>query len=66
MRNCQFNYPINRDTIYMAPSGVQKERLDENDLFLLNLKGEIVESPREDRKLKLSQCAPLFMNAYNG
>ena len=50
------------DHIYMAPSGVQKERLNPEDIFVLDLDGNIVEEP--GRGLKLSQCAPLFMHAY--
>ncbi|HJT24132.1 MAG TPA: methylthioribulose 1-phosphate dehydratase, partial [bacterium] len=48
--------------IYMAPSGVQKERLKPEDIFVLDAEGEIVEEP--GRGLKLSQCSPLFMHAY--
>ncbi len=50
------------DHIYMAPSGVQKERLNPEDIFVLDGDGNIVEEP--GRGLKLSQCAPLFMHAY--
>lgn len=49
--------------VYMAPSGVQKERLREEDLFVLDDQGEVVEAPR-DVTLKLSQCHPLFFNAF--
>ena len=48
--------------IYMAPSGVQKERLLPEDIFVLNEEGALVEEP--GRGLQLSQCAPLFMHAY--
>ena len=48
------------DRIYMAPSGVQKERLQPEDLFELDLKGNVVEAPEG----QLSACAPLFMNAF--
>jgi methylthioribulose-1-phosphate dehydratase len=48
--------------IYMAPSAVQKERLNPADIFVLDLDGNIVEKP--GRGLRLSQCAPLFMHAY--
>lgn len=48
--------------IYMAPSGVQKERLKPPDIFVLDAQGEIIEEPGSG--LKLSQCAPLFMHAY--
>lgn len=49
--------------IFMAPSGVQKERLRPTDLFELDGQGDIVGRPQNDA-LRLSACAPLFMNAY--
>jgi methylthioribulose-1-phosphate dehydratase len=52
------------DEIYIAPSGVQKERLEPEDLFVQNIKGEDLELPPEEKKLKKSQCTPLFMCAY--
>ncbi|MGH7441305.1 MAG: methylthioribulose 1-phosphate dehydratase [bacterium] len=48
--------------IYMAPSGVQKERLRPENIFVLDGAGRIQEEPGQG--LKLSQCAPLFMSAY--
>jgi methylthioribulose-1-phosphate dehydratase len=51
------------DRVYMAPSGVQKERLQEADLFVLDLDGNVVEAPAQPQ-LALSQCAPLFFNAF--
>jgi methylthioribulose-1-phosphate dehydratase len=48
--------------IYMAPSGVQKERLKPEDIFVLDERGETIEEP--GRGLKLSQCSPLFLHAY--
>jgi methylthioribulose-1-phosphate dehydratase len=48
--------------IYMAPSGVQKERLLPEDIFVLDEEGTIKEEP--GRGIQLSQCAPLFMHAY--
>jgi methylthioribulose-1-phosphate dehydratase len=51
--------------IYMAPSGVQKERLNREDIFVLDEQGRIVETPPFGKLLKLSACAPLFMKAYN-
>jgi methylthioribulose-1-phosphate dehydratase len=48
--------------IYMAPSGVQKERLEPGDIFVLDGDGGVVEEP--GRGAKLSQCAPLFMHAF--
>lgn len=49
--------------IYIAPSGVQKERIAPEDIFVLDEDGEIIEAPA-DADLKLSACAPLFYNAY--
>jgi len=51
------------DRIYIAPSGVQKERLRPEDLFVLDLDGEVVERPA-DPALKVSACAPLFLEAF--
>jgi methylthioribulose-1-phosphate dehydratase len=48
--------------IYMAPSGVQKERLQPEDIFVLDENGGIEEEPGGG--IQLSQCAPLFMHAY--
>jgi methylthioribulose-1-phosphate dehydratase len=52
----------NGDRIYMAPSAVQKERLRPEDIFVLDSGGVLLEEP--GRGLALSQCAPLFMHAY--
>eukprot|EP00755_Sulcionema_specki_P012531 Sspe_Gene.51660::Locus_28662_Transcript_3_4_Confidence_0.400_Length_759::g.51660::m.51660/K08964/mtnB; methylthioribulose-1-phosphate dehydratase len=50
--------------IYVAPSGVQKERICPPDLFVLNNDGtEVLENPR-NKVLKMSECTPLFLNAY--
>ncbi|MEM9488687.1 MAG: methylthioribulose 1-phosphate dehydratase [Myxococcota bacterium] len=51
------------ERVYMAPSGVQKERLEPHNLFVLDMSGEVVEAPA-DRSLRLSACAPLFYNAF--
>lgn len=50
------------DTIFMAPSGVEKENLQPDDIFEINLRGEVTCAPI--RGQKLTQCAPLFMAAY--
>ncbi|XP_014284966.1 methylthioribulose-1-phosphate dehydratase isoform X1 [Halyomorpha halys] len=50
--------------IYIAPSGVQKERIEADDLFVQDIDGNDLELPRSDKKLKKSQCTPLFMCAY--
>ncbi len=53
--------------IYVAPSGVQKERIRPEDVFLLD--GDALDAPRvlraaADPSLKMSECQPLFFNAY--
>lgn len=52
--------------IYMAPSGVQKERLRPEDIYLLSDTdlddAEVVCAPPSG--LKLSECRPLFYNAF--
>lgn len=57
------------DAIVMAPSGVQKERMRPADMFVLDLKGQVVHVPDARpppyRPPKLSECAPLFMSAYD-
>ncbi len=49
--------------IYMAPSGVQKERVRPEDLFTVDEQGTVLTRP-VDPSFKLSECAPLFLNAY--
>jgi methylthioribulose-1-phosphate dehydratase len=51
------------ERILMAPSGVHKELVEPEDLFVLDAAGDVVERPR-DPALKLSQCAPLFLHAF--
>ena len=52
-------------TIVMAPSGVQKERMKEDDMFVLNAAGDVIHTPDAKpppaRPPKLSECSPLFM-----
>eukprot|EP00955_Chlamydomonas_euryale_P104002 365535-Chlamydomonas_euryale.AAC.38 len=51
--------------IVMAPSGVQKERMQEDDMFVLDAQGEVIHTPEAKpppaRPPKLSECSPLFM-----
>jgi len=51
------------ERIFMAPSGVQKERLRPDDLFELDRAARIVKAPEGDAKL--SACAPLFFHAFD-
>lgn len=52
------------DRIVVAPSGVQKERMASNDLFVLDRQGTTLESPVARpppyKPPKLSECHPLF------
>ncbi len=54
------------DKIVMAPSGVQKERMVSEDMFVLDAAGEVLETPRSRpapyKPPKLSECSPLFMS----
>ncbi|CDK27166.1 unnamed protein product [Kuraishia capsulata CBS 1993] len=50
------------DNIYIAPSGVQKERLVPENMFVMDLKSQ--EYLRKPLALKPSACTPLFMSAY--
>lgn len=57
------------DSIVMAPSGVQKERMEAADMFVLDAQGNIQHVPEAKppphKPPKLSECAPLFMSAYD-
>ncbi|MDT9341988.1 methylthioribulose 1-phosphate dehydratase [Trichodesmium erythraeum 21-75] len=55
------------DGIHITPSGVQKERISPDDVFLLDaraLDGAKVIRPAANSNLRLSECTPLFMAAY--
>ncbi|XP_076351563.1 methylthioribulose-1-phosphate dehydratase [Tachypleus tridentatus] len=52
------------DEIYIAPSGVQKERVQPQDLFVQDINDHDICSPPEWKNLKKSECTPLFMNAF--
>lgn len=53
------------DRIFIAPSGVQKERIKAEDVFIIDRNAEVIERPPLERNLRPSQCTPLFMVAYN-
>ncbi|KAJ1728046.1 Methylthioribulose-1-phosphate dehydratase [Coemansia biformis] len=51
------------DNVYIAPSGVQKERIEPEDLFVLALQTRaVLRAPAPP--IKPSACTPLFYNAY--
>ncbi|KAJ3360635.1 hypothetical protein GGF32_008251 [Allomyces javanicus] len=56
------------DNVYIAPSGVQKERMRPDDMFVLDRTSkQVVVAPSGARgcALKQSQCTPLFFTAYD-
>ncbi|CAG8761405.1 41899_t:CDS:2 [Gigaspora margarita] len=56
------NDSIAREHVYIAPSGVQKERIQPFDLFVLELSTrKVLRAPEVYRP---SACTPLFYNAY--
>jgi methylthioribulose-1-phosphate dehydratase len=53
------------ERVFVAPSGVQKERIRPEDVFVLDAgTGAVLERP-EDPRLRPSACTPLFFNAYS-
>ncbi|GAB9469822.1 hypothetical protein Gpo141_00007088 [Globisporangium polare] len=53
--------------IYMTPSGVQKERIQPDELYLLDIDGTILDAPQQkpgQKYPKLSDCSPLFLHSY--
>lgn len=50
------------DYIYIAPSGVQKERLEPTNMFVMDYASQ--EYLRRPEGLKPSACTPLFMAAF--
>lgn len=57
------------DKIVMAPSGVQKERMEPDDMFVLDQAGNVLHTPVARpppyKAPKLSECAPLFTAVSN-
>jgi ribulose-5-phosphate 4-epimerase/fuculose-1-phosphate aldolase len=53
-----------RHEIYIAPSGVQKERIQPDDMFVTDMDENDLQGPAPERGLKKSQCTPLFFNAF--
>ncbi|KAL7215946.1 hypothetical protein ACSBR1_027985 [Camellia fascicularis] len=60
--------PKSRQLIVMSPSGVQKERMVPEDMYVLSSDGFILSSPRvkpyPHNPLTCTDCAPLFLKAY--
>lgn len=62
---CAYSSSFFSDKIYLAPSGVQKERMEPEDLFEVELDGREYACPPPSKGFTASQCTPLFFNAYN-
>jgi methylthioribulose-1-phosphate dehydratase len=52
------------DRVYVAPSGVQKERIRPADMFALDAASGALLARPDDDALRPSACTPLFFNAY--
>jgi methylthioribulose-1-phosphate dehydratase len=52
--------------IFIAPSGVQKERMEPDDIFVQDMNGADIEVPPYEKNLSKSQCTPIFMCSYIG
>jgi methylthioribulose-1-phosphate dehydratase len=52
------------DTVVIAPSAVQKERMAPEQMFTIALDGSILTRP-DDPALKPSECSSLFLKAIN-
>ena len=67
-----FTISCTRDKVYIAPSGVQKERIEPEHIFVLPYP-QPTTSPHTDRvflrrpqlNLNESACTPLFWNSFN-
>ena len=51
------------ERVWVAPSGVHKELIAEDDLFAIDLEGHVTDPPRSSA-LRPSACTPLFLHAY--
>jgi len=51
------------ETIYIAPTGVHKELVQEDDLFEIDINENVLAAPKNP-KSRCSECTPLFIQAY--
>ncbi|KAJ1685628.1 hypothetical protein LUZ63_017018 [Rhynchospora breviuscula] len=60
--------PKSDQLIVMSPSGVQKERMEPEDMYVLSGEGDMLiepsQKPYPHKPLKCTDCGPLFMKAY--
>jgi methylthioribulose-1-phosphate dehydratase len=50
------------ERVFVAPSGVQKERMRPEDMFVIALDGSVIERPQNET-LRPSECSALFLKA---
>ena len=50
--------------IYITPSGVQKEKVEGDDLFVQTIDGTSIATPPSCKNLTQSSCTPLIINAF--
>ncbi|RKF65604.1 Methylthioribulose-1-phosphate dehydratase [Erysiphe neolycopersici] len=70
--NCEYYrelpLTISSDLVYLAPSGVQKELMQPENIYVLEMSKQVDPKKRiylrSPPNLKPSQCTPLFMAAY--
>ncbi len=60
---------MDSDLVYLAPSGVQKELMEPENIYILSLSHQTDPKNRiylrSPPRLKPSQCTPLFLAAFN-
>ncbi|XP_048529320.1 probable bifunctional methylthioribulose-1-phosphate dehydratase/enolase-phosphatase E1 [Triticum urartu] len=60
--------PLAQQLIVMSPSGVQKERMAAEDMYVMSAEGKVISAPVAKpwphKHPKCSDCAPLFMKSY--
>ncbi|XP_063445337.1 methylthioribulose-1-phosphate dehydratase-like isoform X1 [Mytilus trossulus] len=52
------------EEIYITPSGVQKELMEPEDLFVQTIDGKSIATPPAFKKLTQSSCTPLIINSF--
>uniref|UniRef100_A0A0C9S9A4 Probable bifunctional methylthioribulose-1-phosphate dehydratase/enolase-phosphatase E1 n=1 Tax=Wollemia nobilis TaxID=56998 RepID=A0A0C9S9A4_9CONI len=61
--------PKSQQLIVMAPSGVQKERMAAEDMYVLSANGSVLSAPSPKsfphKPPKCSECGPLFLKVYH-
>ena len=51
------------EDIFITPSGVLKENVKEDDIFILSANGQVTKQP-DNHSLKFSSCFPNFQHIY--